>query len=407
MVGSDLYKPLSGRPVRSRRRLSAGAVATVCCLTLGAVAGLVSLRDGDRGEPFAIAAIVTKSAEPAAQALAAPALSHSALAAPPDAGSAHPADPAADVPRVAGQETQIENGVTVVRATAAGVAGPLTLKIPDLSVPKAGLRLPDPQLIEASASGPLPRIGRDGQRPAAAYAAPMVPSDGKPRIAILIGGMGLDRAATAQAAATMPASVTFGFAPYGEDLDAQSKAVRAAGHEIVLQMPMEDFGRGDRPFPHMLKVDDRDNAASLRWLMSRFAGYAGVGNYLGGRLLADEETLKPLLSDIAARGLFFVDDGSAPRSLVSPVGRDLGLASIKADVVIDASMEPDAITAALSRLERLARERGSALGSAAARPATNDAIARFIAECTKRGIAVVPVSQAVRLGPRMSPQASR
>jgi len=48
--------------------------------------------------------------------------------------------------------------------------------------------------------------------------------------------------------------------------------------------------------------------------MSRFSGYAGVANFLGGKFTADERALTPVLREIAARGLFYVDDGTSARA---------------------------------------------------------------------------------------------
>ena len=48
----------------------------------------------------------------------------------------------------------------------------------------------DPALIEQTQQGPLPRIADDGRTPMAAYAPP-APSDKRPRIAIVISGLGI------------------------------------------------------------------------------------------------------------------------------------------------------------------------------------------------------------------------
>ena len=47
---------------------------------------------------------------------------------------------------------------------------------------------------------------------------------------------------TQQAIKDLPGDVTFAFAPYGENLQAQVNKARADGHEIMLQLPMEPVG---------------------------------------------------------------------------------------------------------------------------------------------------------------------
>ncbi|HEX4767847.1 MAG TPA: divergent polysaccharide deacetylase family protein [Lichenihabitans sp.] len=354
-----------------------------------------------RGEPVAVATIGRPEAVPVTPVpRAVPATTGSviAFAPPPGAASANEtAAPAVD----------IENGVTVVRSATGG--GPMILKMPQ-PPPEATARglatAPDPRLVEPSASGPLPKIGPDGARPDHAYAHGPMPLDGRPGIAILIGGMGLDRRTTADAGTLLPDAVSFGFAPYGDDLAGQVLKARQAGHEVILQAPMEGFGpAAEATLSHMLLAEG-GNDNRLRWLMGRFTGYAGLGNYLGARLLADDNALRPILKDVASRGLFFVDDGTAQRSVASSLAAELRLPFVRADVVLDAKADAAAMAAAFARLETLARERGVAVGSATGHPETVAALSRFLAEAGKHGVVLVPVSQAASLD-QTSPLAGR
>ena len=43
--------------------------------------------------------------------------------------------------------------------------------------------------------------------------------------------------------------------------------------------------------------------------------YAGVMNHMGARFLQDERAVVPFLGEIGERGLFYLDDGTAPQSL--------------------------------------------------------------------------------------------
>src|SRR5689334_12612494 len=54
-------------------------------------------------------------------------------------------------------------------------------------------------LIEDSPDGPLPRIGADGRTPMAAYAAAFDLKDRRPRIAVVVTGLGVSEANTPQA----------------------------------------------------------------------------------------------------------------------------------------------------------------------------------------------------------------
>ena len=397
MAGDELYDPLK-KPAPAASKFIGRIVSVVILAGLcGAIlAFAIAVRnDGSRGEPFAVATI-EHAGPPVATAPPRGAASDASVATgstsaglppgtPPSAGSAPPE-------RQAGQEVEIENGVKVVRPVSATGPGSIVLKVPQPEA--AGLvPAPDARLVETGPFGPLPKIGADGSRPADVYAGRSEPAGGKPRIAILLGGMGLDPAVTAQAGHSLPPAITFGFAPYGDNLDMQVRQAREAGHEVILLLPMEDFGKDEASLPHQLLAGPGNNKDRLHWLMGRFTGYAGVGNYLGGRLLGDEAALQPILREIAARGLYFADDGRTPRSLAGAIGPDLGLPVVSADVVIDAKPDPASITEALARLEGLARQRGFALGTATGLPGTNALVARFAASSQARGFVIVPASE--------------
>ena len=88
------------------------------------------------------------------------------------------------------------------------------------------------RFAEASRHGPLPRVADDGTRPADAFARPVKPIPGKPnapRIAIVVGGLGIGASGTNDAISKLPGAVTLAFASYGADLDRRSRARAPAG----------------------------------------------------------------------------------------------------------------------------------------------------------------------------------
>jgi hypothetical protein len=70
--------------------------------------------------------------------------------------------------------------------------------------------VPDPALIE---NGTLPKVGDDGRLPWKVYARPYDAKDDRPRIAIIISGMGLSQAVTRAAIKRLPGPVTLAFDP--------------------------------------------------------------------------------------------------------------------------------------------------------------------------------------------------
>ena len=257
-------------------------------------------------------------------------------------------------------------------------------------------------VTETTDIGPLPRIGDDGRKPFDAYSqvTPLaVTHSDMPKITLVLGGMGLNATLTQKAIDLLPGDVTLGFAPYGENLQAQVNEARAAGHEILLQVPMEPVGYpGNSPGPGTLLSDatPEQNLASLKWLMSRFAGYSGITNYMGARLLGAEDALRPVMKEVTARGLVYLEDASVSMTLSPKVAQDLRLPLQRAGMVIDANPTAPAIAAALAKLEKEAARNGSAIATGSGLDVTIETVAEWAKTLQERGILLVPVSAAYK-----------
>jgi polysaccharide deacetylase 2 family uncharacterized protein YibQ len=391
----ELNEPLGREPKRaaaadrspSRWPLVAGGVLVAA----GAVALYLGPRDPFGGEPYAIAKIEpAKVPEP----VPTPAQQQQTVSAAEQGGPPGNEMGVSEIEQLSG-----------VKVTRHGVEGS-TARIVRID-PPSGVKLapaPDRRVVEKGRYGLLPRIGAEGARPMDVYARPFVTGPtikpGAPRIALVVGGLGLNSQYSLEAIEQLPEGVTVAFAPYGTDLDRLVAQARARGHEALLQAPMEPFDYPqNNPGPHTLVTGAQDGGVDdLHWLLSRFTGYAGVMNYLGGRYMADESAIYGALSEIAQRGLFFLDDGASPQSLAGKVAPKLSLPHAKVDVILDQRATPQSIDAALAQLETLAREKGVAIGFANATPATVARIARFARDLERRGIALAPASSA--LAPR-------
>jgi uncharacterized protein len=387
MADDDLSAPLGQRAKKKRRfalpvtvpQLIAGALT----LFLSAVAGWTLLVDDPfGGEPMVVVSMAGREAAQPQKATEAPTAQKK-----PGAAIIPTALADADKPAPGARTVTIIDGSTGKRQDVQ-VGGPGDSKTVR---PNAGI---DPKLLETSLHGMIPTIAPDGARPAEAYARP-VKAAGGPRIAIVIGGLGVGANATSEALAKLPGPVTFAFAPYGTDIDRWVTRARGEGHEVLLQVGMEPFDYPDNdPGPQTLltSASAEQNIERLTWFMSRFQGYVGVTNLMGARFTATDQAFAPVLREIGKRGLIYFDDGSSPRSLASQISGASHAAFAKADIALDAVPSSAEIDAALARLEAAARSRGIAIGTATALPVSIDRIAQWAKAAEARGITLVPVS---------------
>ncbi|WP_334164754.1 divergent polysaccharide deacetylase family protein [Phenylobacterium sp.] len=266
--------------------------------------------------------------------------------------------------------------------SAGGGAGPAAAYAdgPLPAAPIAGFYAPGP-------GGPLPIIAQDGRTPFEAYRRPFT-SNGRPKIAVVIGGLGLNARATQQAIETLPGPVTLSFVPYAEGLQGWIDLARQHGHEVLLETPMEPLDYPDNdpgPYTLMAKGSAPETAKRLEWILSRATGYFGLTNYLGSRFLADPAAYEAFATAARGRGLGFIDDGAAG-------GQGGGLPRASADRVIDDQLTAKGIDQQLLALEAGALQRGQALGAGFAYPVTLEKVARWTASVEERGYQLAPAS---------------
>ncbi len=287
----------------------------------------------------------------------------------------------------------------------AAVAPPPPPTIPDVE-PGAGSLAPVPvaELVEELQYGPLPKVAADGRRPLDVYARPsryvVKGGAGEPvRIAILVNGLGLSDSPSGDVLKGLPPPVSVAFGAYGRSLQDWVTKARADGHEVLLQIPLEpnDYPKED-PGPHTLltSLPPEENMKRLQWLMSRYTGYVGITNQMGAKFEATQDALTPVLEEVKARGLLYVDDGSVQASTAPQIASTIGLDYSVASVQIAANASPADIAKQLAKLEATAKERGAAIGVVTANPAALKQLAEWAGKLQSKGFVLVPVSAAVR-----------
>jgi hypothetical protein len=256
-------------------------------------------------------------------------------------------------------------------------------------------RAPFAGLTQNGPNGPLPIIAANGLTSAQAYARPFTPQGNHPLVAIIIGGLGFNAAATTQAIDELPPEITLSFVPYANNLQSWIDRARARGHEVMLELPMEPFdSAADDTGPQTLlsTAAPQQNISRLEQLLSRGAGYFGVTNYQGARFATSAQASQPVVQALKRRGLVLVSSGIGQRTALSVEALRAGLANTAADRIIDARREADAIDDQLLNLEALALQNQNAIGAGFAYPVTIQQVGHWASDVTSRGYQLAPVS---------------
>jgi uncharacterized protein len=390
-MADDLSTPLGQETVRRKRRYRlpfsiTHVVAVLLGLFLVIFVGFAIFNDNPLGgEPVALVAI--RQAMPAAEK---PAAAASSTSEPNAKSGAKQAAPGEKTVTIIDGSSGARHDV-VISADVADKAG--------VDAMPAMLAAIDQRLLEKSRYGMIPVVS-DGLKPFTVYAAEAdrAKAAKMPVVAIVVGGLGVGAAKTTDAIMRLPAAVTLAFTPYGSDPAKLAERARAQRHEILLQIPMEPFDYPDNdPGPQTLltTLAAEQNVDRLYWHLSRFQGYAGIANFMGGRFVVTDAVMQPIVREAAKRGLGYLDDGSAPRSVAPSLAAAQAMPFAKADLSIDAVPTAVEIDRALARLETLAKERGTAVGIASALPISIERIGVWSKALESHGIMLVPLTTAM------------
>jgi uncharacterized protein len=391
-TADDLSTPLGQDTAQRKRRYrlpftGTQALAVLLGLFLVTFVGFAIFNDNPLGgEP--VVRIAIRQPAPAGEKAAAAASND----APPNAKSAAK-------PTEAGEQKTVTiiDGSSGARHSVVISGGDTDKAEPDAAPgTMAGI---DERLLEKSRYGMIPVVA-DGLKPFTVYAAEAdrAKAAKMPVVSIVVGGLGVGAAKTTDAIMKLPPAVTLAFTPYGSDPAKLAERARAERHEILLQIPMEPFDYPDNdPGPQTLltTLAPEQNLDRLYWHLSRFQGYAGIANFMGARFVVADAVMQPIVREAAKRGLGYLDDGSAPRSVAASLAAGQAMPFARADVAIDAVPTAVEIDRALAKLESLAKEHGSAVGIASALPISIERIGVWIKALEGHGIMLVPLTTAM------------
>jgi len=318
-----------------------------------------------------------------------------ALAAPPataesetDHGAAPAIEPSpaivASVEAEAQPVSAASSAATSVSAVSSAATGPKLAAV-------------DPALIQDSSHGPLPRVAEDGRRPWQVYARAFTVDATTPRLALVIAGLGLDHALTLDAI-KLPPEVTLAFSSYAPDLEALVELARGAGHEVMLDLPMEPVTYPtDDPGPNTLltTLTPAENLDRLEAVLGKATGYVGVAGHRGSRFTTTPDSLRPILTALAERGLLYLDDKSSNESVAPQLAQQVGLPRAINDRFIDAEATRVLIDASLASIVSDAKAKGAAVALGRPYPVTLQRIAAWLPALAERGVALAPISAVV------------
>jgi polysaccharide deacetylase 2 family uncharacterized protein YibQ len=324
-----------------------------------------------------------------------------AAAGPPPAEAAAAADAfatgesSAVAEPAAGTEPTADAADAAETAATAAATADVAADQPAAPLPKPAEPAIDPAALQTAA---LPSPPRDPNLPWRLYAAPFSDGDPRPRIAIVFTSLGLSDGATEAIIQQLPGAVTLAFSPYSRKLPDWIERARAKGHEVLVELPMEPLNYPeDDPGPLALLSDrpTEDNVTRLVGILDRAEGAVGVAALMGSRFTSNEALIRPILAALGERGFIYVDNGTAPVSVVPALARRIAVPVAINDHFIDTEASRIAIDGRLQQIERIARSEGAAVAFASPYPITIERLIAWIPTLEAKGFVLAPVTATV------------
>ena len=292
----------------------------------------------------------------------------------------------------------------IAEARLPGLSGAARPPKPDGKPPPRPAEGERAEIVVATLSPPTARPDtgapppvRDGGLPAWRRYAALAPADtGAPMVAIIIDDLGLNKHRLARTIA-LPRPLTLAILPYSENIEPWVQKARAAGHELMLHLPMEPGDPAEDPGPNALlaDLDATELARRIEWNLGRFEGYVGVNNHMGSRFTASSEMMRPLIHRLSEGGLLFVDSLTTNLSVGRELAQAAGVPSAARDIFLDNDIDVVRIRAQLEKVERCAIRKGYCIAIGHPHPETLSVLEAWLPGLAARGFVLVPVSAIV------------
>ena len=224
-------------------------------------------------------------------------------------------------------------------------------------------------------------------------------ADAGTRIAFVVLDIGRATEPLFQSIETSGIPFTVALRPDQPGVARASRALRAAGREIFLRLPMEPLG-----YPNVdpgkdailldlsrVEIEERINRC-----LSTVGSAQGVITRLGSAAVNDPDVIRAVLGEVKRRNLLFIDAHGAGPSLVEEVGEEIGARTIPLGGTLDGSgTTTAAVRARLKQLVQTAIQRGTLAVTFKASYLFLTVLEAERAKWIEQGIEVVPASRLV------------
>ena len=173
-----------------------------------------------------------------------------------------------------------------------------------------------------------------------------------------------------------------------------------AGIEVILHIPMEsETGLASwlGPKPIKCSMSDEEIRATVLEGLEEVKWAKGMNNHMGSKAIKDKRVMQQILKVAKENGLFFLDSKTISSNIAKEVSSKMNVAYLSRDVFLDNSKKEKEIEDAMIKLEKIALQKGYAIGighvGGQGGKVTINTINKMAEELKKNGIEFVYLSE--------------
>ena len=196
----------------------------------------------------------------------------------------------------------------------------------------------------------------------------------------------------------LPAPLTFAVLPHTLHAKSIARAAHAADKEVIVHLPMANVS--NTPIGPGGLSANLPRAEFMTALDAAIRGvpYAsGINNHTGSYLTQQHRQMGWLMSSMKARGFFFVDSRTTPKSVALAVAEQHEVIASSRDIFLDNDRSPAAIHTAFQQLISKAKKGGTAIAIGHPYPETLHYLQTALPGLEAAGITIVPASSLIAL----------
>jgi len=221
------------------------------------------------------------------------------------------------------------------------------------------------------------------------------PGAARPRLAIIIDDLGYDRD-LAESIFQLPYPLTLSVLPHLPHSTEIAEEAFRRGYQVMLHLPME--AKSDEK-AEMIELhpgmDPGEVTRVMQGMLATVPQALGVNNHQGSLSTSDPALMNAMMPALRERDLYFVDSRTAPTSVAFDAARRARVPTAIRDVFLDDAGDSISMRQRLDQAVRDARLHGEAVAIGHPRPSTVAALAEYLPQVEREGVALVFASQVV------------